>query len=70
MLSGESHRAWTLLELVGAGPVHGISPVSALEDPAAARDGRRVGSCTDGGFPRLQSMSFEALRTDRYKYLR
>lgn len=64
----------TLLELAGAhipGNLDGMSFVQALKNAdAKIRDSLLIEYYSDTEFPRLQSMGYQAIRTERYKYIR
>lgn len=64
----------TLLELAGVkapSNLDGRSMVKAFQDPShAIRNDFLIEYFTDEEFPRLQNMGYQAIRTDRYKYIR
>jgi len=64
----------TLLELTGvAAPTNldGRSMVKAFKTPSIRiRDEFLIEYYTDKEFPRLQNMGYQAIRTDRYKFIR
>jgi N-acetylglucosamine-6-sulfatase len=63
----------TLLELAGvhpSGPMHGRSLVPILSGRAATwRTSFLIEYFTDTVFPRIRNMGYQAVRTDRYKYI-
>ncbi len=73
-LASNVDLAPTLLALGGASipaSVDGRSLVSALRgDTTAVRDALLIEYYSDTGFPRLKNTGYDAVRTDRSKYIR
>jgi arylsulfatase A-like enzyme len=64
----------TMLELAGTAvptDMDGKSIVSAVRNGASApRDGFLIEYYSDGEFPRVQGLGYQAIRTDRHKFIR
>jgi N-acetylglucosamine-6-sulfatase len=65
----------TLLELAGAKPTgkfdgHSLVPLLKGKTPGSWRNEFLIEYNTDTVFPRVRNMGYQAIRTDRYKYIR